>query len=107
MGHHGRPVCFAGSLFDQFSVVRCAEKHLEIYRPSEVIRIVGAVTTAVLLSLSIRPLYVHYGLEARMIVVNGVFVILFMCDVRLFYRLMRRREQISNKKGACPHHRCR
>ena len=66
--------------------------------PSEVIRIVGAVTTAVLLSLSIRPLYVHYGLEARMIVVNGVFVILFMCDVRLFYRLMRRREQISNKK---------
>lgn len=66
--------------------------------PSEVIRIVGAVTTAVLLSLSIRPLYVHYGLEARMIVVNGVFVILFMCDVRLFYRLMRRREQINNKK---------
>ena len=53
--------------------------------PSEVIRIVGAVTTAVLLSLSIRPLYVHYGLEARMIVVNGVFTVKHEIPASLYF----------------------
>lgn len=69
--------------------------------PSEVIRIVLAVMTAMLLSLLCLPFLPIHGLELRTIVVTGVFVILLMCNVRLGYRLLRRHEaEVKKTKNA-------
>ncbi len=65
--------------------------------PSEVIRIVSAVVVAVAMSLLTIPVLPIRGLEMRTIVVTGVFVILLMCNVRLGYRLLRRREMEGEK----------
>lgn len=87
--------------FISFLIFRIDRSVWKYIGPSEVVRIVFAVLTAVLLSLICLPFLPIRGLELRTIVVTSVFVILLMCNARLSYRLLRRHEsEIKKTKNA-------
>lgn len=80
-----------------FLVFRIYKSLWKYTGPVEVLYIVMAVCTAVVVSLLVRPLIPLPVLELRVIVVTGLLSILLMCNTRLGYRLLRRRESALAK----------